>query len=61
MTSRLNERKGNLGAHAMKRVAAAVHFPSPWLFEPAKRPDDRADNCLGGGGAKNLPKRKGSQ
>ena len=27
----------------MKRVA----LPTPWLLEPAKRPDDRADYCLG--------------
>ena len=32
-----------LGAHAMERVAAGAHLPTPWLFEPAKRPDDRAD------------------
>ena len=30
----------------MKRVAAGAHLPTPWLFEPAKRPDDRADCCL---------------
>ena len=30
----------------MKRVAAGAHLPTPWLFEPAKRPDDRADNFL---------------
>ena len=30
----------------MKRVAAGAHFPTPWLFEPAKRPDDRDDYCL---------------
>ena len=30
----------------MKRVAAGAHIPTPWLFEPAKRPDDRADYCL---------------
>ena len=39
--------KGKLGAYAMKRVAAGAHLPNPWLFEPAKRPDDRADYCLG--------------
>ena len=38
--------KGKLGAHAMKRVAAGAHLPAPGLFEPAKRPDDRADYCL---------------
>ena len=30
----------------MKRVAAGAHLPTPWLFEAAKRPDDRADYCL---------------
>ena len=30
----------------MKRVAAGAHFPTPRLFEPAKRPDDRTDYCL---------------
>ena len=27
----------------MKRVAAGAHLPTPWLFEPAKHPDDRAE------------------
>ena len=36
-----------MGAHAMKRVVAGAHLSTPWLFEPAKRPDDRADGCLG--------------
>ena len=40
-------KKGKLGTYAMKRVAAGAHLPKPWLFEPAKRPDDRADYCLG--------------
>ena len=40
-------RKGKLGAHAMKRVAAGAHLPTPGVFEPAKRPDDSADYCLG--------------
>ena len=31
----------------MKRVAAGAHLPTPWLFEPAERPGDRADYCLG--------------
>ena len=39
--------KGNLGSYAMKLVAAGAHIPTPWLFEPAKCPDDRADYCLG--------------
>ena len=30
----------------MKRVAAGAHLPTPLLFEPAKRPDDRGDYCL---------------
>ena len=38
--------KGKLRANSMKRVAAGAHLPTPWLFEPAKRPDDRADYCL---------------
>ena len=39
-------KKGKLGAYAIKRVAAGAHLPTPWLFEPAKRPDDTADYCL---------------
>ena len=39
-------RKGKLGTYAMKRVAAGAHLPTAWLFEPAKRPDARADYCL---------------
>ena len=39
-------KEGKLGAYAMKRVAAGTHLPTPWLFEPAKRPDDRADYYL---------------
>ena len=38
--------KGMLGTNAIKRVAAGAHLPTPWLFEPAKLPDDRADYCL---------------
>ena len=34
-------KKGKLGANAMKRVIAGAHLPTPWLFEPAKRPDTR--------------------
>ena len=30
----------------MKRAAAGAHLPTPWLFEPPKRPDDRTDYCL---------------
>ena len=39
-------KKGYFGANAMKRVDAGAHFPTPWVFEPAKCPDDRADYCL---------------
>ena len=28
----------------MKRVAAGAYLPAPWVFEPAERPDDRADD-----------------
>ena len=38
--------KEKLGAYAMKRVAAGAHLPTSWLFEPAKLPDDRTDDCL---------------
>ena len=31
----------------MKRVGARAHLPTPWLFEPAKCPDDRAEHYLG--------------
>ena len=34
-----------LGAYAMKRVAAGAHLPTPRLFGPEKRLDDRADYC----------------
>ena len=34
-------KKVRLGEHATERVAAGAHLPTPWLFEPAKRPDDR--------------------
>ena len=40
------KRKGKLWANAMKRVAAGADLPTPWVFEPTKRPDDRADYCL---------------
>ena len=40
-------KKRKLVPYAMKRVAADAHLPTPWLFEPAKRPDHRADYCLG--------------
>ena len=35
-----------MGANARKRVGAGAHLPKPWLFESAKRPDDRKN---GGG------------
>ena len=34
------------GTYTMKRVAAGALLPTPWLFDPAKRSDDRADYCL---------------
>ena len=37
------KKEGKLRANARKRVAAGAH---PWLFEPAERPDDRAEYCL---------------
>ena len=39
-------KEGKLGTYAMKRVAAGAHFPTPWLFEPAKLSYNRADYCL---------------
>ena len=39
-------KKRKLVAYAMERVAASAHLPTDWLFEPAKRPDDRADYYL---------------
>ena len=42
----MKEGKGKLDAHAIKGVAAGAHLPTHWLFEPAKRPDDRTDYCL---------------
>ena len=44
---RRSVKKAKLDLYAMKRVAAGAHLPPFWLFEPAKRPDDRADYCLG--------------
>ena len=41
-----SRKKGKMEAYAMKCVAAGAHLPTPWLFEPAKRPDDRTDYCL---------------
>ena len=29
-------------AYAMKRTAAGAHLPTPWLFEPAKRPYNKS-------------------
>ena len=39
-------KKKQLGAYAMEGVAAGAHLPTSRLFEPAKRPNDRADHCL---------------
>ena len=47
IVDRVTKMEKKLGAYAMKRVAAGAHLPTPWFFEPAKRPDDRADYCLG--------------
>ena len=40
------KKEGKLRAYVMKRVAAGADLPTPWLFAPAKRPDDRDDYCL---------------
>ena len=34
------KKKEKLGTYAMDRVAAGAHFPTLWLLEPTKRPDD---------------------
>ena len=39
------KKDGKLQANAIKRVAAGAYLPTLWLFEPAKRPDDRADTA----------------
>ena len=44
--SRGGKGKVKLESHAMKRVAAGAHLPTPCLFEPAKCPGDRADYRL---------------
>ena len=41
------KKKRKLGAYAMKPVTAGAHLLTPWFFEPAKRPDDRAVYYLG--------------
>ena len=41
-----SEDEKKLGAYALELVAAGAHLPNPWVFELAKRPDDRADYCL---------------
>ena len=41
------KKKGKLEAYAMKRVTAGAHLSTPWLFEPARRPDDRSDYYMG--------------
>ena len=41
----LNPWKGKLETNAMKRVAAGAHPSTPWLFEPAKRPDEQTTAC----------------
>ena len=46
MTVWQDGKEGKLRAYTMKRVAAGAHFQTLWLFEPAKRPDERADSAL---------------
>ena len=46
-----------LGVNATKHEAADACLPTPWLFEPAKRPDHRADyrlDCVGVYGARQI-------
>ena len=42
----MNIGKGKLG-HTLQRVAEGAHLSTPRFFEPAKRPDDRADWAIG--------------
>ena len=44
--TRWNKEK-EFGGFAMKHLDAGAHFLTPWLLEPAKHPDDRADCKLG--------------
>ena len=46
LTFSTGKEKINLGTYAMKRAAAAAHLPTLYLFEPAIRPNDRADYRL---------------
>ena len=39
------QEKGKLESYAMKRVAVVANLPTPWLFQPVKRLDERADYC----------------
>ena len=34
------------GECTLKRVDPGAHLPTPWRFEPAKRPDNGPDYCL---------------
>ena len=43
----MGKEKGKLAAYAIKRVAVGAHLLTPWFFEPAKSPDDRADSLPG--------------
>ena len=45
-TNRSVPKKEKLHVYAMKRVAADAQLPTLWLFEPAKRRDDKPDCCL---------------
>ena len=40
-------KKKDVGIRSMERVAAGDYLPTPFLFEPPKRPDDRADYYIG--------------
>ena len=44
-------KKRKLGDKRYEGVAAGAHLPTPWLFEPAKRPDDRGSETLLDGAA----------
>ena len=39
-------RKMKVGVYSLNGVTAGAHLPTPWLYEPANRPGDKADYCL---------------
>ena len=43
VTSQSQMKKRKVRGTSYEALAAGALFPKPWLFEPAKRPDDRAD------------------